>query len=65
MEKNYKITRCIRNCPFYTTGMDGMECSHPYFNDKEVYANMIITHSDIIPKKCPLKREPLTVTYTI
>lgn len=37
--------------------MDGMECSHPWFDNKPAYGNMIIKQGDIIPERCPLKRE--------
>jgi len=31
----YTTTKCVRNCPFYSTSIDGMQCNHPFFNDKE------------------------------
>lgn len=54
-----EIKSCIHSCTFFGTSMDGMECNHPYWNDKGAYENMIITHPtgrDRVPNKCPLKK---------
>lgn len=68
MRKREVIKNCIHVCPFYHRSMDGMECSHPYFYDKAPYENMIITQengTNLIPLKCPLLKEELTITYSI
>lgn len=69
MEKHVKVKRCIHSCPFYGSSMDGMECNHPYFDDKGGYQRMmIITHeegTEGYPTKCPLRGEVLTVKYYI
>ena len=64
--KTILIKSCIRSCPFYFSSMDGMECGHPYFNDKNSYERLIINQGDKIPKKCPLRKYGtlvLTTTY--
>lgn len=65
MEKVVKITSCYQRCLFYGVSMDGMQCNHPYWDDKGVYDNMIITQQNSrggnIPEKCPLRAESLTV----
>ena len=68
MQKTDTIKKCIHHCPFYHRSMDGMECVHPYFDDKDSYENMIITHengTNFIPEKCPLIKENLTITYNL
>ena len=52
-------------CYFYHVTMDGMECSHPYWNGKGAYDNMIITQDNKLtfPDKCPLLKEPLVIEY--
>lgn len=45
--------------------MDGMECRHPYFDELGAYENMIIDHEHVIPKKCPLRKEPLEILYIL
>jgi hypothetical protein len=61
------VKECIHHCDFFGTSMDGMQCNHPYFDDKGAYENMIISQSDRgkIPEKCPLRKESLTVEYNI
>lgn len=62
------ITSCWNKCPFFATSMDGMQCNHPYWDDKAAYANMIITRDNSIngkaPDECPLRVEPLVIYYT-
>ena len=29
------ITYCYSRCPFFKNSMDGMECSHPYWDEKK------------------------------
>lgn len=57
-KKVYEIDHCYHQCPFFGVSMDGMQCDHPFFDDKPVYENMIISHSENIqngfPSKCPL-----------
>lgn len=68
MQQTEIIKKCIYQCPFYHRSMDGMECVHPYFDDKEAYENMIITQENginFIPEKCPLRKEELTRTYLL
>ena len=48
--------------------MDGMQCNHPYWEDKEPYANMIITQYNgkyTAPEKCPLRIADLVITYKL
>ena len=54
------VTRCCyHSCNFFGTDMDGMKCTHPYFEDKGAYENMIISQNNSrdgnIPEKCPLR----------
>jgi hypothetical protein len=56
------IDKCYHTCPYFD--LEGMEhcmiCTHPYFKDKEAYANCIISHPDCddgFPKDCPLLKE--------
>lgn len=59
-----KVSRC-RCCDFFIASMDGMECDHPYWDDKGAYDGMIVSHEVKIPDKCPLRIEPLTITYEL
>lgn len=63
------ITKCRQSCPFFSFTMDGMECGHPYWDDKGTFDNMIITQENTangkIPEKCPLRLEPLTIKYQL
>ena len=69
MEKEIKITQCYQSCPFFGKSMDGMECKHPYWEDKNPYENMIITQNNSMdgqfPEKCPLKKEDLNILYKL
>lgn len=69
MVKEIKITRCYHQCPFFGNSMDGMQCNHPYWEDKGTYENMIITHVNSkdgkIPGVCPLRNEQLTIVYKL
>ncbi len=66
---NIKVESCVHACHFYNSSMDGMECMHPYFEDKGTYENMIITHENRgvgnFPEKCPLRREEVSLNYYI
>lgn len=68
MKKEISVDICYHQCPFFGNSMDGMYCGHPFWNDKEVFSNMIITHENShhgVPEKCPLKVEPLTIKYKL
>ena len=69
MIQEIKIKECYRSCPFYGYSMDGMECNHPYWQNKGAYENMIITHNNStngkIPEKCPLRKSELTTIYKV
>lgn len=69
MNKEKKIKQCFHSCPFFGNSMDGMQCNHPYWDDKEPYDNMIITQDNSrdgkIPEKCPLKKSDLTINYKL
>jgi hypothetical protein len=70
MNIEFKIKNgCYNSCPFFRSTMDGMECGHPFWSDKDTYENMIITHHNSkegkVPEKCPLKIEDLTITYKL
>jgi hypothetical protein len=69
MEIKINVIGCYHSCPFFGTSMDGMECHHPYWKDKESYAGTIITQDNSrdckIPEKCPLRTEELTITYKL
>lgn len=69
MKKVIEINSCYHDCPFFGTSMDGMECNHPYWEDKGAYENMIITQDNSgygkIPEKCPLRNDELTITYRL
>lgn len=62
------VKGCWNECPFFNSGIDGMECGHPHFNDKDPYDRLIITHDNSrdgkIPELCPLKMEDLTISTT-
>ena len=60
--KDIVVKKCIHSCPFYFSSMEGMECGHPYFNNKDSYDRMIITRGDIIPRKCPLRNGTTVLT---
>lgn len=47
------ITNCYSRCPFFKNSMDGIECSHPYWDEKNPYDNMIITHINSKDGKFP------------
>ena len=54
-----RIRTCYNSCPYFTTeGMEhSMVCGHPYFDDKPIYSNYIISHPECdrgFPKKCPI-----------
>lgn len=63
------IYDCYKGCPFFGSSMDGMQCNHPYWKDKEAYANMIMTQKNCkngnIPEQCPLRKKTLTVTHKL
>lgn len=56
---NQKVNGCYHECHFFGNNMDGMYCKHPYFDNKGVYENMIITQENSkngnIPEQCPLR----------
>ena len=59
IQKEVIVTQCFNNCPFWHNSMDGKECSHPYWDDKEPYSSMIITHDNskgMVPDECPLRK---------
>lgn len=66
MEKEIKY--CYHSCPFFSNSMDGMYCSHPFFEGKG-YESMIITQQNSrdgdIPEKCPLRSGELVITYKL
>ena len=45
-----------KGCPLRLISMDGMYCSHPYWEQFEAYDCHIISQGDLssFPKKCPL-----------
>ena len=57
------------NVIFFSVDMDGMKCTHPFFDDKSSYENMIITQQNSrdgnIPEKCPLRNEGVEVVLRI
>jgi hypothetical protein len=59
-ERRFTTKGCINMCPYFDTeGMEhSMVCNHPFWKDKEPYANYIITQDNRgigkFPKKCPL-----------
>jgi len=64
IEKEFIIKSCIKRCQFYGASMDGMECRHPFWDNKGAYENMIISHNDPngIPLRCPLRTESCRIT---
>jgi len=62
---NAKQISSCKCCDFFFVSMDGMECGHPYWGDKGAYDGMIVSHDVKIPDKCPLRIEPLTITYEL
>ena len=51
------INRCWHECPHFRTTMDGMSCGHPYWGDKNSYANLLDrdeVRNNVYPKSCPL-----------
>jgi len=69
MEIIKKVTHCYHSCPFFGTTMDGMDCNHPYWDDKGGYDRMIITQDNSrdgkIPIQCPLRKEDLIISYKL
>lgn len=69
MKKIKHIKQCLHHCPFYENTMDGMNCGHPYWNNKGAYESMIINTSNSsngkIPEKCPLRKESLEIIYKL
>lgn len=69
MKKEVKIKGCFNTCPFFGTSPDGMQCNHPYWDNKGAYSNMIINHNNSkngkVPEKCPLRLEPLSIEYKL
>ena len=63
-----KVKQCFHSCPFFKVGSDGMECGHPYFDDKGVYDNMIITQynsKNRVPDECPLRNSKESSTEVV
>ena len=68
MEQIFEITECYKKCPFFHISMDGMECTHPYWETRGVYENLIITMENSvlnIPPLCPLRDGELSTTYKL
>ena len=63
------IKECYHNCIFFSTDVDGMKCTHPFFSDKQPYDNMIITIENStngnIPEKCPLRKDKVEVVLRV
>jgi len=58
VERTVEVGSCYRCCPFFKLAGKEMQCGHPYFNDKDLHANMIITQDNsrnTVPMKCPLR----------
>jgi len=56
---NKEIEQCYHQCPYFYSGHE-MECTHPFFQDKDVYAGLIITRENSIgrfPDECPLLKD--------
>lgn len=65
-----KITNgCYFECTFFNKSGNCMECCHPFFDDKNVYENMIITQENSrdgnIPEKCPLRANDIEIRTTV
>ncbi len=58
------ITQEVKNCLECPFLMGGVECSHPYWDDKGVYDNLII-ESNSIPEECPLRIGSITKTIRL
>jgi len=69
MKKEIIITGCYHSCKFFNVSSDGMECGHPYWDNKSSYENLIITQENSrdgnIPNKCPLKQNDLEIIYKL
>lgn len=69
MKEEITIDQCFHACPFFGTSNNEMGCWHPYWNDKGVYENMIITQENSrngnIPELCPLRSGELNRTYKL
>ncbi len=59
-----KVKACA-TCEFKHASMDGMECTHPYWDGKGAYKNMIISHDIKVSEKCPLRDYPLIIKYIL
>jgi len=58
------VTSCIGRCPFYGTEQGGlMYCGHP--NAKTMEDSYIIHNDDVIPEKCHLRNNSVTVEVNI
>ena len=68
MEKVIQIDGCCHKCIGYPGHGDGLQCQHPIFG-KTLDKGYIISHENIregsLPKKCPLRKENLTIVYKL
>lgn len=68
-EKTEIVKGCYHECRLFKSDMDGMQCTHPYFEDKGPYENMIITQQNSrdgkIPEKCPLRNGDLEMCVQV
>lgn len=67
----YFVTGCI-NCPMFKSENDERygwltDCGHPSFEGKGVVEEIYIdgAGNPITPEKCPLNKEPITITKTV
>lgn len=63
-----EIRQCYHSCPFFRTSHEDMYCGHPVWKEKgeEAYGGAFITQDNSkgrVPEECPLRQEPLIVTY--
>ncbi len=67
MKKVIYVSQCY-TCPLKGHTMDGMECQHPYWEDKGAYDGMIINQNNMRgqhPDKCPLRIDSLHMEYVM
>ena len=70
MNTTTEVKQCYHSCPFFRISHEDMYCGHPVWKEKDTaaYGSLIITKDNSkgrVPEECPLRREPLVVTYRL
>ncbi len=71
MNNTVEVKQCYHSCPFFKISHEDMYCGHPVWEEKggkSAYGSLIITKENSkgrVPEECPLRQEPLIVTYRL